>query len=84
MYVPILQPPSSSGSCHVNDTDLPNVIVTFAFPGAAGRSNKIRKNTEQFTLHLDHNTKSNLYNETMVRIKSSVYIAKKNRKIRGN
>lgn len=43
MYVPILQPPSSSGSCHVNDTDLPNVIVTVAFPGAAGRSTNKKK-----------------------------------------
>lgn len=42
MYVPILQPPSSSGSVHDSVTDLPKVIVTVAFPGLAGRS-KIEK-----------------------------------------
>lgn len=40
MYVPILHPPSSSGSFHDSVTDLPKVIAIVALPGAAGRSKK--------------------------------------------
>lgn len=54
MYVPILQPPSSSGSVHDSVTDLPKVIVTVAFPGLAGRS-KIEK-AIYFTLKVSYKT----------------------------
>lgn len=54
MYVPILQPPSSRGSSQDNVTDLPNVIVTVAFPGAAGRSKNYK--TEENIFFISNNT----------------------------